>query len=244
MAFVVVGLPGIAIAALVRFTVREPPRGQSEQLSGKIKPPPFRAVARFIARDGVLRNTIAGGALISFTGYASVIWVPIYLVRIHGMGTGETGTYLALLIGIGGALGIYLGGRLADYLARTKGPQWTAWVAMAPGLVSAPFSWWVFTAQSPGSALLGYVIPAALGTINVAAGFAIVQNRTPLEMRSVSAAINLFIGNIIGLGVGPFAVGLLSDLLQPAYGIDSLRYALLSLIPVDYGVAGTITGRG
>ena len=59
-----------------------------------------------------LRHIVIAGSLIAFTGYASVIWIPIYLVRIHEMGTGEAGSYLALLIGVGGAIGIYLVGEL------------------------------------------------------------------------------------------------------------------------------------
>ena len=127
-AFVVVGLPGILLAIAVRLTVKEPPRGYSEQLSATIKPPAFWDVVKFMWRTPVLRHIVIAGALISFTGYASVIWIPIYLVRIHEMGTGEAGTYLALLIGVGGALGIYLGGRLADFLSARHGQQWLPWV--------------------------------------------------------------------------------------------------------------------
>ena len=118
-AFVVVGLPGVLLALLVRFTLTEPPRGYADaagETPPKITPPPFWAVAKFMISNPVLRNVVAAGTLISFTGYASVIWVPIYLVRIHGMGTGEVVSYLALFIGVGGAIGIYLGGRLADFL--------------------------------------------------------------------------------------------------------------------------------
>ena len=68
------------------------------------------------------------GSLIAFTGYATIIWIPIYLVRIHEMGTGEAGSYLALLIGVGGAIGIYLGGRAADALSLRFGQQWLPWL--------------------------------------------------------------------------------------------------------------------
>ncbi|MDP7390014.1 MAG: hypothetical protein QF806_07755, partial [Pseudomonadales bacterium] len=71
----------------------------------------------------MLRHIVIAGALVSLAGYASVIWVPVYLVRIHEMGTGEVGSYLALLIGVGGALGIYIGGRIADFMAAGRGQQ-------------------------------------------------------------------------------------------------------------------------
>ena len=94
-AFVVVGLPGIFLAVLVRFTLKDPPRGYAKEKGqelAKAKPPPFWSVAKFMLYNPVLRNIVAAGALIAFTGYVSVIWIPIYLVRIHGMGIGEVGT--------------------------------------------------------------------------------------------------------------------------------------------------------
>jgi len=231
-AFVVVGLPGILLAILVRLTVTEPPRGYSEALTKKTAPPSFWSVAKFLFHNAALRNIILGSALISFTGYASIIWVPIYLVRIHELGTGETGSYLALIIGIGGALGIYLGGRVADYLSSRLGQQWLPWMVAIVSLAGLPFLYLAFTASTASNALWAYALPAALATVYVAPGFALIQNQTPIEMRSVAAAINLFITNIIGLGIGPFSVGFFSDLFEPRFGIDSLRYALMTTLVI------------
>jgi predicted MFS family arabinose efflux permease len=238
-AFVVVGLPGIFLAILVRFTLKEPPRGYADAAGEKppeVIPPPFWSVAKFMITNPVLRNIVAAGTLIAFTGYASVIWVPIYLVRIHGMGTGEVGTYLALFIGVGGAAGIYLGGRLADFLSARRGEQWLPWVVAIASLLGLPFLYFCFTAATQTGALWAYALPAALGTVYVAPGFALIQNHTPTEMRSVAAAINLFILNIVGLGLGPFSVGFFSDLFTPEYGIDGLRYGLMtSLVVIVWG---------
>ncbi|MDE0930194.1 MAG: MFS transporter [Halioglobus sp.] len=238
-AFVVVGLPGIFLALLVRFTLKDPPRGYAEAKGKelpKVTPPPFWSVVKFMLHNPVLRNIVAAGSLIAFTGYASVIWIPIYLVRIHGMGTGEVGTYLALFIGVGGAVGIYLGGRLADFLAARHGEQWLPWLVAIASLLGLPFLYVCFTAATQTGALWAYALPAALGTVYVAPGFALIQNQTPTEMRSVAAAINLFISNIIGLGLGPFSVGFFSDMFSPEYGLDGLRYALMtSLVVILWG---------
>ena len=236
-AFVVVGLPGIFLAILVRYTVKEPPRGYSEQRQEAVKPPAFSTVVKFMWHNPVLRHIVIAGALISFTGYASVIWIPIYLVRIHEMGTGEAGSYLALLIGVGGALGIYLGGRLADFLSARHGQQWLPWVIMLANIIAAPLLYFTFMAETPMAAIAAYVIPAMFGTIYVAPAFALIQNQTPIEMRSVAAAINLFIVNIIGLGLGPFSVGFFSDYFSDDYGADGLRYGLMTtLVIVVWGL--------
>jgi predicted MFS family arabinose efflux permease len=229
-AFVVVGLPGILLALLVRYTVKEPPRGYSESLKQEAVAPGFWEVVGFIWRSSVLRHIVAAGALVSFAGYASVIWVPIYLVRIHGMGTGEVGSYLALLIGVGGAIGIYLGGRIADFLSARRGEQWLPWVVALSSLISLPMLYLTFMAPTPMTAIAAYVLPAMLGTLYVAPGFALIQNSTPLEMRSVAAAINLFITNIVGLGLGPFTVGFFSDFFSQSYGEDGLRWGLATTI--------------
>lgn len=236
-AFVVVGLPGILLAVLVRYTVKEPPRGYSEALKQETPAPAFREVVRFILRSAVLRHIVAAGALVSFAGYASVIWVPIYLVRIHDMGTGEVGSYLALLIGVGGAIGIYVGGRIADFMAARRGQQWLPWVVAVSSLITLPMLYLTFMATTPMGAIAAYALPAMLGTLYVAPGFALIQNATPLEMRSVAAAINLFITNIIGLGLGPFTVGFFSDVFSQTHGEDGLRWGLaMTILILLWGV--------
>ena len=231
-AFVIVGLPGILLALLVRFTVVEPPRGHSEALQQEVAAPGFWEVVGFIWRNSVLRHIVMAGALVSFAGYASVIWIPIYLVRIHDMGTGEVGSYLALLIGVGGAIGIYLGGRIADFMAARRGQQWLPWVVAISSLISLPLLFLTFMATTPMMAIAAYALPAMLGTLYVAPGFALIQNSTPLEMRSVAAAINLFVTNIIGLGLGPFTVGFFSDVFSQSYGEDGLRWGLATTIVI------------
>jgi len=236
-AFVVVGLPGILLAILVRLTVKEPPRGYSEAHKSIKPPPPFWTVAKFIWHNRVLRHVVIAGALISFTGYASVIWIPIYLVRIHDMGTGDVGTYLALLIGVGGAIGIYCGGRLADHLSGRFGQHWLPWIIALANLIVLPLLYLAFLAETPMGAIVAYIIPAALGTLYVAPGFALIQNQAPIEMRSVAAAINLFITNIIGLGIGPFSVGFFSDYFSASFGEDGLRYGLMTtLVIIVWGI--------
>ena len=98
------------------------------------------------------------------------------------MGTGEVGSYLALLIGVGGAIGIYLGGRIADFMAAKRGQQWLPWVVAVSSLITLPMLYLTFMATTPMGAIAAYALPAMLGTLYVAPGFALIQNSTPLEM--------------------------------------------------------------
>jgi predicted MFS family arabinose efflux permease len=255
-AFIVAGLPGLAIALLVRLTVREPPRGYSERAPGGTAAsatdgdaaPPFWAVARTLASSPVLRNTIVANTLVSFFGYALVLWVPVYLVRVHEMGTGEVGTILALLVGLGGAAGTFFSGLMADRLS-ARHPGWRAWVVVVAYAIALPLAALAFLADSAYATIGLYVLPAMLAGAYIGPSFAIIQSNVPLRMRSVAAAINLFILNIIGLGLGPFSVGLISDLTADVAGVESLRYGLLAMIPVGlwgalhYLRTGILLGR-
>ena len=97
--FVIAGLPGLILGLIVRFTVREPLRGQSDPGALVKRAPPFPVVIRTMVKKPVVLHFVLGSALASFVGYAVVLWIPVYFVRIHEVGTGMTGTWLALLIG-------------------------------------------------------------------------------------------------------------------------------------------------
>lgn len=233
-AFIIAGLPGLAIAVLVRTTIKEPPRGYSESTAHTedTDAPPFWSVVRTMMGSPLLRNTIFAGTLVSFTGYALVLWVPVFLVRVHGMGTGEAGTVLALLVGAGGAMGTFAGGWLADRLAK-RNPGWRAWIIVVANIITLPLVVAAFLSEDATSTIILYTLPAILGGVYIGPSFAIIQSNIPLRMRSVGAAINLFILNIIGLGLGPFTVGFVSDLFADSTGVDSLRYGILAMIPIS-----------
>ena len=225
-AFFVVGIPGLLLAILVRFTVREPTRGMAEGRSIVGAQPSMVDTFRYLWTKRAFRHLAFGGALTAFVGYGVVSWIPAFLIRSHGMGTGEAGTWLGLIIGIPGGIGIALGGWLADrYGARDT--RWYLWIVTVSLLAALPFGIGVYLAASPYLALLLLVIPVALGNFYQATTFSQTQGLVTLRMRSVAAAVLLFILNIIGLGLGPSFTGYLSDLLRPQFGVESLRWSLL-----------------
>ncbi len=232
-AFVIAGLPGLILGLIVRFTVREPLRGQSDPGALVKRAPPFPVVIRTMVKKPVVLHFVLGSALASFVGYAVVLWIPVYFVRIHEVGTGMTGTWLALLIGGGGALGTFLGGYFADRLSIRYGPSWRSWIVAIAIVAALPFSLVTYFSDSAFRGFIAFVVPAILGGVFIGPTFAMVQSQMPIEMRSVAASLNLFVGNIIGLGLGPYAVGAISDVLQPTYGGNSLRYALSALAIVS-----------
>lgn len=232
-AFLLVGLPGIAIAALVRFTLVEPPRGHSDgvapqetkaidwsELTGQIQ-----AGFAHIWNDKASFHTIMGVTLISFVGYGGAVWGYSFFLRSFKMEVVETGIFLALMVGIFGPMGAILGGKLADRLG-AKDARWAPWIVAIAKVAAAPLILVFFLADKE-TALWIYAPMTVLGAFYLGPSFAMIQSRAPLHMRTTVSSIMLFILNIVGLGLGPQLVGILSDVLQPTYGIESLRYALL-----------------
>jgi predicted MFS family arabinose efflux permease len=243
VAFFVVGLPGLILAILVRLTVPEPPRGLAEGRSTTVEQPSILETGRFLWSRASFRHLSIGGALTAFVGYAFTTWVPSFLIRSHGMTTGEIGTWLGLILGIPGGIGIVLGGYLADRLGG-RDRRWYLWIVAVALFLAVPFSVAVFLVDSPVIALAVFGIPVLLGNFYQATTFAQAQSLVGLRMRAVAAAILLFILNIIGLGLGPYLVGLLSEVLSNRMGDESLRYALVAVSFVNllaayhYFVAG------
>ena len=114
VAFFIVGVPGLLLAILVRFTLREPPRGMAEGRVADEEQPTIMETFRFLWSKRAFRHMAVGGGLTAFVGYGVITWVPSFLIRSYGMSTGDVGTYLGLILGIPGGIGIALGGYLAD----------------------------------------------------------------------------------------------------------------------------------
>ncbi len=225
-AFFLVGAPGLLLACVVRLTVREPIRGQIERRGDSGVPPEVREVIAHLWRRRAFVHLSLGASMTAFVGYSWVVWMPSFLVRSFGMTTGEVGTALGLIIGLGGGAGIVLGGYCADYFGR-RDRRWSMWVVSIALLVNIPCCYAVFFADNARVSLALMVPPFILSNCWQGTCLAHTQGLVSLRMRTVAAAIFLFIVNIIGLGGGPQFVGMMSDFLRPTLGVQSLRYALM-----------------
>ena len=235
--FIAVGLPGLAIAALLHFTTIEPKRGAMEarpprraaaSATAPDDAPSFADVWKHMWRMSSTRHLTIGAALAGFTGYGFTLWMPTFFVRSHGLSPTEVGLVLALMSGIVGGLGTFTAGRMADVLAR-RDERWRAWLVGAAKAGYVPFLVAFFWIDDLKLSLVLYLVPAFFGGFYLAPTFALVQSLVGIRMRALASSIVLFILNIIGMGFGPQLVGVLSDLFAPAYGQESLRMALMVL---------------
>jgi predicted MFS family arabinose efflux permease len=230
-AFILVGAPGLLIAALVRWTVREPPRGGHEGGAGDEPAPPVSEVLRFLWSLRSFRHLSLGMAFTAFAGYAFVSWAPTFLRRVHDMSGGELGTKYGLVLGIGGAIGSILAGLLVDRLGQYSVRWWLRVPAIA-ALAPAPFILAFFFHPDPDVALVWLFPGLVLAAMYQGPVFSTVQTLVRVRMRTVASGILLFVVNIIGLGLGPQSVGLLNDTVFASHGPEAIRYSLVTVFLV------------
>lgn len=227
-AFLVVGIPGILLAILMKMTVKEPPRGYSEGRVPAKTQVPFRTVLTTMWGYKSFRHLSLGAATQAFVGYGAIAWMPSFLIRTHDMSSGEVGTALGLIIGIAGGLGTFLGGFICDRLGITN-IKWYMWVPSIAFLAAVPFGAGVYLTDNLYLSLALYCLPAFLVNLYTGPTFGMTQSLAPLAMRAAASALLLFIINIIGLVFGPTTVGVVSDLLHTSWQLtesESLRWAL------------------
>lgn len=229
VAFVVVGLPGILLAVVVRLTLAEPIRGMADNRAVSNDTVPFFSVLKLLWGRMTFRHMALGAALNAFAGYSTSSWTASFMIRSHDMTSGELGTWLALIMGLGGAIGVFGGGLLAERLS-LRDVRWYMWLPALTGLICVPFMVAVYVVDGPYLALALSVIPGILFNVYLGNTLAITHGLVGLRMRALASAVLFFILNIIGLGMGPSFIGFLSDELT-SYGVDSLRYAMLYVIP-------------
>lgn len=226
-AFFIVGLPGLILALLVRFTLQEPRRGASESRIDSGTPPKFADVLRFLfARRSFLYMALGAG-LASLAGYAVIIFFPSFMDRSFGMPMAQLGVWLGLILGIAGGSGFFAGGYFADKVGQ-QGPARSLQFIAISILISAMMLALTLLASSTTATLLLFIIPAATSNFYLAPVLAQTQGLVSLRMRALASAVMLFVINTIGLGIGPWLVGLLSDALAADFGAESMRYSLLS----------------
>ena len=165
--------------------------------------------------------------LLLFTmGYGLAPWYAAFMIRSHGMATSELGLWLGLIFGGSGIVGITLGGEVAA--RRFHGDEGSQMRMSAIAVASCVPCFVLFLLLPSSSQALIALIPlVTVINLCLAPAFALLQRLVPAEMRATTLALVMLIANLVGMGVGPQIVGILSDLFTPALGQDALRYAML-----------------
>lgn len=221
-AFAIMGVAGLVLAPMVRAVVRDVPRRAPSAAEA-----PLSSVFPILAQKPAFWLLAFACSASSLCGYGLALWTPKVMIESFGLDLVSTGNFLASLLLVGGCAGVFAGGWLADRLGGADHGWYAklpaiAWIISVPawglGLL-APNLWIAWPLLLVGSAVnilwLGPVVTA-------------VQHLVERPMRSTASACFLLINNLIGIGVGPWLMGRLSDALKATYGAQALRDAAVA----------------
>lgn len=224
-AFVIVGLPGLVVALLIKRLVPEPQRGRFDAAPASTAGNPGDAVSTLLRNRSFWLLSL-GAASGSITGYGLLFWLPSFFNRTFGLSVSDAGSFYGSIFLVGGIAGIWIGGWLGDQL----GPTRPAAYALVPGLcliaavplyalgLFAPTLWtvWLLFTAAQIFAL------AWLGPVTTA-----IQHVVAPSIRATASASFLFINNLVGIAFGTFFFGWFSDAMKAAHGSNSLQFSIL-----------------
>jgi predicted MFS family arabinose efflux permease len=223
-AFFTAGLPGVALAAVLWFTVAEPRRNVGAAASAREALGPTLA---FLASQKTFVLVLIGFCLTTYTNYATSAWIPPFLARVHHLSSVQIGTYAGTFKGLFGMAGTLIGGLVVARVSRVD-DRWKLWApAIMSGLAGPLLAICLltndFTTMIAFLGLMSFFVGFHLGPI-----FAIAQTVARPSMRALASAIVLLTATCFGQGVGPLGVGMINDAIAPEYGAMAIRYSLLS----------------
>ena len=194
-----VGIPGILLALLVYRKLDEPERGAVDGLSRKTEVQPFWFSLRTLMASPTFRHLSFATGLYTVLWLGVVQWLPSFFTRSFGLGIGEVGTWLAIILSSSQLIGMLTGGYLADRLGASD-LRWYVWVPSLAILVSTPMFALTFLTQNPTLAFLSLFLPFMIGVMQGPPSFAVAQGLADVRMRAMAAALLLLITNLVGGG--------------------------------------------
>jgi predicted MFS family arabinose efflux permease len=236
-AYLAVGLAGLPLGLLVWATVPELARGSWERRASaagravlaSAEQPGFRDAVRELFAKPSFGWLVTAACFQSLAGYGILTWGAEFLARVHGLSRMEIGSWMGPIILFGGCAGVTFGGWLADRLG-ARDPRWFLRMPALIALAGLPFAGLFLLLPTPVAALAAFAPYFAISNMYVGPLWSTTQNLARPALRATASALLLFILNIVGLGLGPLAVGALNDLLAPSQGAGAIRWSLLAVV--------------
>jgi MFS family permease len=240
-AFIVMAVPGILAALLLRWTCVEPLRGtwdapEAPQAEAAQPKQPLREILLEVWRTPGFAWIAVAGMLFGLAGYGLGIWGTAFLVRTHGLNLRDAGILVGLTGGVAAIIGALLSGWLTDKLV-ARDPRWQMGVPIVGTAIAIPLGMAYLLWPAGDVWQIGALkVPVAMGFSLLFSVFAVwwtapsyaaITTLVGASRRATSVAVYNLGLTVCGIGLGPFSVGVLSDLLTPAFGPLALRWALV-----------------
>lgn len=224
-ALVAAGVPGIVLGPLMLFTVRDIAKGAADGITRTFAQPSLIATARAIGGIRSLPWLMAGATLQALLATGLMNWIPAFLQRSHGLSPAMIGASLGAAVGAGQLIGHIAGGPLSDWLGR-RDLRWPLWLGAFLCLLAGMLALGAFAGPvATFFPLIGLQI--FVSGLFSSPLLSLVVSLPPVWARATTVAAMFMVMQLIGMGLGPMAIGALSDALHPAYGEESLRMALI-----------------
>lgn len=228
MAFVLLGIPGVAIGLLIYLTIREPRRGRYAPPGARVEQLPLGETIRSLVSNKVFLGFVAGFALQIMIGYAMAFWMAPVMLRQFDVSTGDVALYLGLTFLLGGLPGPLFGGFMTDWLTKFD-ERWRAWLPGFVSLLSAIPLWFSLQSGHFWTFLGLFAVAYALFVSSQAPILSGIQNAVEPSQRGFAVAFALFFNNLIGQAVGLGVIGWLSDTMEPTQGQFALGLAVFAV---------------
>ncbi|KAA9132841.1 MFS transporter [Marinihelvus fidelis] len=226
-AFFTVGMAGLLLAPVFRLLVREPERGRYDTAPRPANPPGLRDIAAALSRKPSFWLLSVGASCSSMMGYGLFFWMPSFIVRSHGLTLLDASLFYGSILLVGGMAGMWAGGWLGDRYGATNRTRFVT-IPAAAFILSVPT--YILGVLTPTLWLAWCVllIPVALGLVWIGPVMSTVQQLVRAEMRATASAVFLFVNNLLGIGLGTWLIGALSDMLTTRLGEDALRWSIVA----------------
>jgi MFS family permease len=229
-AFMLAAVPGLLIAVAVKLSIVEP-RVASPAGTDKRPQPPIAGVVLALWRKTSFRHLTFSMMLLAIVAIGFMPWYAAFMIRSHGMTSGEVGIWLGVIFSVCGLIGTYGGGHLAGRYLEDREDLQLRYGAVGVGLIF-PCTAVFLLAPNKYASLAAFMPMIFLFHIFIGPLYALMQRLVTDEMRATSIAVALMISNLVGMGLGPQVVGILSDRWAPSRGADSLKWAMLAVSSV------------
>lgn len=217
-----IGLAGLPLALLIAFTMREPLRSRAVRTDENMV-----EALQALARSRALVHLIIGLSVGAFSTYGIAQWLPTFFIRSHSASLAQVGLYGAIFGGIAAVCGTLAGGAAMIRL-RPRNPKWELWLPASAYFAALPLYAASFAVDSLNVSLAIQFVAVFVAAAGGAVAIAALHSFAAPNRRATAVAVMMFLSSLIGLGMGPTAVGAMSDLLTDSYGMESLRYALMA----------------
>jgi MFS family permease len=226
-AFFVAGAPGVLL-----MIVREPKRGATEDKPiADEKPPTLAETFRHAVQNRMFVFSFLGMISNSVVGSGILMWEVAFLMRVHDLPISQAGLTVGAIALFCGATSTFLGGYIADKLTKKRGLRGAALVPAFSGVLTAAAGLNMVTAGTPGMAILGMAIWELCYRLYFGPGNNLVLSNVPPRMRGVAASASQAAANLLGFGMGPMVIGLVSDFMLPRVGkVHSLQWGIGSVL--------------